>query len=384
MTKKRLLIVADTFYPKVDGILKFIEEFSRRSKEDFYLHYLVPDLGEQTSEIPLHKITFVKVSTLISLSGYKSMRFSRSNLLNIKNAIKESDVVFIQGPALISYLSIYYARHYQKKAIFYHHIFLWELFEKFAPPILHKSLNFIIRKISIFLYNRCDEILVPYHELVRELEMLGVNRKIVVARLGVDIELFYPSLNKRLDKQRLKLDHHKKIIGYVGRISKEKNIDLLIAAFKKLRHKEDYQLLLVGGGSPEKEEEIRQDVKNCTITGFVNNVHEYLRGMDIFIMPSLTETTSLATLEAMATGLPVIATKVGFIKNYIIKDHNGLFFPKNNPSVLAVKMEKLLASHDLRENLGKNARKTVAYSFSWERSINRIKRILQGSLESEK
>ena len=51
-------------------------------------------------------------------------------------------------------------------------------------------------------------------------------------------------------------------------------------------------------------------------------------------MPSLTETTSLATLEAMSCGLPVIASKVGFIKDYIAKGHNGIFFPKIVPIIL--------------------------------------------------
>jgi glycosyltransferase involved in cell wall biosynthesis len=99
--------------------------------------------------------------------------------------------------------------------------------------------------------------------------------------------------------------------------------------------------------------------------------------MDIFVMPSLTETTSLATLEAMASGIPIVSTKLGFMQHYIVKNYNGLFFPRNSPSMLAVQIRKLLEDDHLREKLGKNARKTVAYSFSWERSINRIKRILQ-------
>ena len=93
-------------------------------------------------------------------------------------------------------------------------------------------------------------------------------------------------------------------------------------------------------------------------------------------MPSLTETTSLATLEAMASGLPILSTKVGFIQRYIIRNYNGLFFAKDNPPMLALKLEQLRKNQALREELGTNARKTSAYSFSWERSINRIIRIL--------
>ena len=98
--------------------------------------------------------------------------------------------------------------------------------------------------------------------------------------------------------------------------------------------------------------------------------------MDVFVMPSSTETTSLATLEAMSCGLPVIATKVGFIKSYLNKNHNGIFIPRDNPAVLALKIKMLLDDTSLCTQLGQNARKTIVYSFSWERSINRIRRIL--------
>ena len=81
---------------------------------------------------------------------------------------------------------------------------------------------------------------------------------------------------------------------------------------------------MVGDGTKKQVKEFKK-IKNCKVTGFVPDVHEYLKAMDIFVMPSLTETTSLATLEAMACGLPVIATKVGYIKNYLVRNHNGLF-----------------------------------------------------------
>ncbi|MBI2665247.1 glycosyltransferase family 4 protein [Candidatus Woesearchaeota archaeon] len=203
----------------------------------------------------------------------------------------------------------------------------------------------------------------------------GITTKTVVARLGIDIETFTPSKNKSASKKAIGLEENNRIIGYVGRISKEKNISLLLEAFKRLPNQKNLKLLLVGSGS-EDQMSACSTLNNCIITGFVNNVQDYLQAMDIFILPSLTETTSLATLEAMATGLPVITTKVGFIQNYLVKGYNGLFFPKNSPAILAAKMEALLKNKDLRDKLGENARKTVAYSFSWERSINKIKRIL--------
>ncbi len=367
----KLLLVADTYYPKVDGTLKFIEEFMKRAQDDFEISLLVPNYGVKKGR----NIHYIESSKLIKLSDYPSIKISFRNFSIIKKAVKNAEIIFVQGPALISYLSIYYAHKYNKKVVFYLHTLSWELVEKFLPGLINKIFYRIVKKMSIFFYNRCQVIFVPYYDLKEYLTKEGVKTEIITARLGVDIDLFHPPQDKQLSKKKIKIGPEKKVIGYVGRISKEKNTHLLLEGFKKLEKQKNYFLLMVGDG-PEKQTKEFKENKSCKVTGFVSNVQDYLKAMDIFVMPSLTETTSLATLEAMASGLPVIATKVGFIRHYLVKDHNGLFFPRNSATMLSVKMNKLLQNKDLRIKLGQNARKTVAYAFSWERSINRIKKLL--------
>ncbi|MEK6969499.1 MAG: glycosyltransferase [Nanoarchaeota archaeon] len=367
----KLLLVADTYYPKVDGTLKFIEEFMKRAQDSFEISLLVPDYGVKKGR----NVTYIEPSKIIKMSDYPSIKFSFKNFSLIKKAVKEADIVFVQGPALISYLSIHYAHKYHKKTVFYLHTLSWELLEKFLPRIISKIFSRIIKKISISFYNDCQGIFVPYYDLKDYLIKEGVKTEIVTARLGVDIDLFHPPQDKQLSKKKIKIGPEKKVIGYVGRISKEKNAHLLLEGFKKLEKQKNYFLLMVGDGPESQTKEFKEN-PNCKVTGFVNNVQDYLKAMDIFVMPSLTETTSLATLEAMASGLPVIATKVGFIKHYLVKDHNGLFFPRNSATMLSVKVNQLLQNKELRAKLGQNARKTVAYAFSWERSINRIKKLL--------
>ncbi|MBS3169824.1 glycosyltransferase [Candidatus Woesearchaeota archaeon] len=376
---RKLLLVADTYYPKVDGTLKFMEEFLRRAKDEFKISLLVPYLGswKKTRRLPAvtEHITYVQPSQLFQISGYQNMKLTRRNIFRIKQAIKDTDLVFVQGPALLSYLSIYYARRYQKNTVFYVHVIPWELYTKFIPRIVRRPFFALFRRFVIAYYNRCDEILVPYYELQNQLKNEGVRTKINVATLGVDIQIFSPARDKRINKQKIGISPEKKVIGYVGRISREKNIHNLLEAFKMLEGREKSHLLIVGDG-PEKQKAELLKLPNCTITGFVHNVQDYLKAMDVFVMPSSTETTSLATLEAMSCGLPVIATKVGFIKSYLNKNHNGIFIPRDNPAVLALKIKMLLDDTSLCTQLGQNARKTIVYSFSWERSINRIRRIL--------
>lgn len=383
---RKLLIVADTYYPKVDGTLKFMEEFLRRAKEDFTISLLVPYLGswKKTRNLPAvtEHIIYVQPSQLFQISGYQNMKMTFRNFKRIKQAVQRTDLVFIQGPALLSYLSIYYARKYNKNTIFYVHVIPWELYARFIPRLIRRPFLTLFRKIAIAYYNRCDEILVPYHELQHQLKNEGVKTTISVATLGVDIQTFSPAKDKNISKQKLAIPLDRLVIGYVGRISKEKNIHILLEAFQKLAAHEKIHLLIVGDG-PEKQKAELLKLPNCTVTGFVNNVQEYLKAMDIFVMPSSTETTSLATLEAMSCGLPVIATKVGFIQNYIIKNHNGIFVPRNNAALLTIKIKALLDDPALRKQLGENARKTVAYSFSWERAINRIKRLLASHFYQE-
>ena len=369
--KPKLLLVADTYYPKVDGTLKFIEEFMKRTQDNFEISLLVPNYGVKKGR----NVTYIEPSKIIKMSDYPSIKFSFKNFSRIKKAVKEADIIFVQGPALISYLSIHYAHKYHKKTVFYLHTISWELLEKFLPSIISKLFSRIIKKISISFYNRCQGIFVPYYDLKDYLIKEGVKTEIITARLGVDIDLFHPPHDKQLSKKKIKIGPDKKVIGYVGRISKEKNTHLLLEGFKKLEKQKNYFLLMVGDGPESQTKEFKEN-PNCKVTGFVNNVQDYLKAMDIFVMPSLTETTSLATLEAMASGLPVIATKVGFIKHYLVKDHNGLFFPRNSSTMLSVKINQLLQNKELRLKLGQNARKTVAYAFSWERSINRIKKLL--------
>jgi len=370
--KPKLLIAVDTYYPKIDGTLKFVEEFVKRANKDFDYHLLVPNFQKKKDK---KDITFLDVSKIIVSSGYASIKISYKNIKKIKKAVKETDLVFAQGPALISFFALLLSKLYKKKCVGYMHINLWAFFDKFLVSLPSKILYHILRPLAKHYLNACSLIMIPYPQLREELEERGVKTEIKVARLGVDIEKFSPTNKKNYYKKKVGIDENKFVIGYVGRISKEKNIDILLKAFERIESKQQSHLLIVGDGPKEQVKPFKKK-KNCTVTGFVNNVQDYLKAVDLFVMPSHTETTSLATLEAMSTGLPVIASKVGFMNSYIVRNHNGIFFPRNSDSLLAIKIEKLMENQELRKKLGQNARKTIAYSFSWERSINRIKRLL--------
>jgi len=99
-------------------------------------------------------------------------------------------------------------------------------------------------------------------------------------------------------------------------------------------------------------------------------VLQYLQAMDIYVLPSHTETTSLTTLEAMSVGLPVVVTRVGYIRHYVQHEKNGLFFERGNAEDLAKQLELLMGRPMLMQKLGRAGRETVVKEFSWQRTAD--------------
>ena len=120
--KKKLLLVSDTYHPKVDGTVMFIDEFLRRAAAFFNLSLLVPNFGPHKSNKSINTYYLTTSKFISPLPTYPAIRLSLKNFMETKKAVKETDLVTAQGPALASFLAIRYARKYKKKAFFYTHV----------------------------------------------------------------------------------------------------------------------------------------------------------------------------------------------------------------------------------------------------------------------
>jgi alpha-1,6-mannosyltransferase len=115
-----------------------------------------------------------------------------------------------------------------------------------------------VRRLIIAGYKRCDLLILPYRSLVQDLEALGIRVKKTVIPLGVDTKGFTPTTNKAEQKQKLAIDPATTVIGYVGRVSREKNVSVLIDAFKRLQPDYNITLLIVGGSNETEMDAIRE------------------------------------------------------------------------------------------------------------------------------
>lgn len=210
--------------------------------------------------------------------------------------------------------------------------------------------------------------------VVDELMMSGFQReKIQEIPNGVNTDIFKPiTLNKSQLKKRLNLPN-KKIVTFIGRIVKQKQLHYLIDIWPKVLEKyPESHLIIIGKPDITSDyfDKIQQKIKdfklatNISFLGTFPTIKDYLAASDIFVLPSRSEGLSNVLLEAVATGLPIIASRIPGNQIVIEDKKNGLLFDHNNPADLLNKIYYLL-DHPLEaDQLGKQARNLIEEKFS--------------------
>ncbi len=222
------------------------------------------------------------------------------------------------------------------------------------------------------LFKRADAFVSLSLAISHELSQAGIpSQKVWTIPNSVDVEKFHPvSAQVKAElRQKLGLPKDEKIVVYTGRLLTTKGLPLLIEVWKSIQPMyPNVKLLIVGGGSKDIhdcEDYLRDFVKNndltdsVLLTGDVSNVDEYLKTSDIFVFPTDNEAFGISLIEAMACGLPVIATPDGGPKDIITSEENGLFAEFGNFEQLKQAIETLIASSSKARTLGENALKTV-------------------------
>ena len=199
--------------------------------------------------------------------------------------------------------------------------------------------------------------------------------KMEVIPAAIDTGLFAPT-DKEIARQALGLEKGEFIIGYVGRLSGEKNIPTLIHGFKLASaDREDMKLIIVGDGIMTKQlKEICAGeglASRITFVGLKREIPLWLSAFDIFVLPSLTEGTPLALIEAMACGKAIVASDIPSIREIALDSRSALLFNPQDAHELSDRIRTLYQDSVLRENLGSNAR-SRAQDFDLERVFPRI------------
>ncbi|MEK9628944.1 MAG: glycosyltransferase [Nitrospinota bacterium] len=239
-------------------------------------------------------------------------------------------------------------------------------------PILSSLILKFLKKTSAII---CEEA-----DLKSFLIGKGFNEeKIHLIRNGIDLELFQPRNNEE-SKRNLNLNINDKILISTGSLNKNKNHSLLVDAFKEISPAhESWRLFIVGDGEErlalEKQIERSGVSERVKLLGFQDHqtLCKWLNAADIFVLPSRNEGTPNALLEAMACGLPVIASKVGGIPELIQDNVEGLLFDPNSKTDLMEKLGKLTHDKELQISLGEAGARKVNHQYgNWKAQAEKL------------
>ena len=366
MNKPRLLIATDNYLPRRDGISMFLSHAIPCLSERFEVTVVAPGLGDIEPE------GYTLITMPVRRRAYGEFRFATITP-KLRAAVRSSDIVFSQTIGPIGNACIDEATTSGIPSVAYVHSHEWEL----VPRYLNlKRLRWIAERLVLMrmrrVYSKTNLVIVPSRDEALLFQTHGIHVPTQVVHVGIDPYRFVANANKVEAKQNLGLDHTHLVVGYTGRISYEKDLETLLRAFLWVkRGYEKTTLLLVGSGIPELEEKLSSK-RGVVHVKSVPDVTPYLQAMDIYVMPSLTETSSLSTLEAMSCKLAVITTRVGLMKNYIVDGENGFSYTRGDWMTLARTIKRLSSDVALRNRIGEEARKTVLNGFVLETSCGHL------------
>ena len=216
--------------------------------------------------------------------------------------------------------------------------------------------------------------------------------KIVVVHNGVDTDFFMPDAESAASTRKKYGLAGKLAVLFVGRMARIKGVEHLLKATNTLVNEFGYRSLvfvLVGPFTfdatekPINKEEMLGYIKhhqlyaNIVLTGSLplQEVRDLYAASDIFVLPSLAEGDPLVTLEAMASGKPVIGTKVGGIPHHIRDEWNGFLIDPANEQQLAGKIKYLIDNLEELKRMGANSRKYAVEEFDWSKVAEKLEQV---------
>lgn len=210
-------------------------------------------------------------------------------------------------------------------------------------------------------------------QLLRQLYRVPTDR-VAVIPLGVDIDRFQPG-DRFEARAALGLTDDARLVLAVGRIEPLKGLDILIRALAEMTERERVHLLIIGGDDRAAVEVTRLRAVAASV-GVADRIEflgtvphdrlvQYYRAADAVAMPSFYESFGLVAVEAMACGVPVVASRVGGLTSTIADGRTGYLIPWRCPEPFAEKLDTLLGNAWLRDALGANAARSMQ-AYSWQ------------------
>jgi glycosyltransferase involved in cell wall biosynthesis len=213
--------------------------------------------------------------------------------------------------------------------------------------------------------------------------------KIRVVPLGMELERFTSGLpSQEAARKQLSIPLRRIVAGAIGRIDRLKGQDVLIKACSLVHQKDiPLHLLIVGDRTRGEAKSYADEIQSLTerlglsdhvtFSPFMESIEAAYAALDIFVLPSHSETYGMVTIEAMASGKAVVATNSGGTPGIVRDGENGLLVPPRDGVALAEALMRLIRDKQLAHGLASQARKDASEGFSHHRTIEQLEEVLQ-------
>jgi glycosyltransferase involved in cell wall biosynthesis len=382
MVPTKLCVVTHTFLPHVGGIERVVYEQSKRLlQKQFELMVLTNRIN--TAKQYSYDGISVRCYDSLSIGFRLGIPYPILNVTSYKTfleSVKSSALIHAHGhPYLSSFVAAKLAKKYSKPFVLtQHNTFIeygsfWDTVERLNDLAVGKA-----------VLKEADKIVVVSNATMRYVLSLGADpQKIELLYNGVDLERFKP-LTEVKDAVRKKLGVPKNavVVITVRRLVYKNGVDTLIDSAQIAIKKNPKLIFLVVGEGPDFAQ-IKARIEqlgignNFRLAGFVSDedLPLYYNAADFFVLPSKSgEGLPLVALEAMACGLPVVATNVGGISEIMTKDY-GKIVPPDNPAALA---EAILEFSRRELSALKNGlREIIEQKYSWDKNVEKLVEIYE-------
>lgn len=374
----KIFYALETFLPHISGVTistdRLANYFSQNKKNKVYVITASPN-GDFQIDSDSHNYTVVRIKSHPNPIR-KKLKVSYLAPLHIKKILDDfkPDIIHIQDPFFISQSLALEAKKRKIPVIATQHCSLkFPLSYLKLPKFLQRTTTKTMVKIlATFFNNYCKVLITPSEFIKKEVAKWGINIPIEVISNGINVEEFATSRisEEFLKKYKIEDFISKPIILYSGRIDKDKNLETLIKVIPLVLKEVDVHFLFLGGGDL-KEKLINQLAnkdcsfkKNVCFLGPIQpqdaDLVKFYRLATVFVIPSLIEAQNLATMEAMASGLPIVAAKGGALPELVKNRENGFLVEALKPESYAEAIVEIIKNKNLKKKLGKKSLELIA------------------------
>lgn len=362
----RIAFFTETFLPATDGVVtrlrNTLNELLRAGDE---MLIVAPKYGEGPGSyngIPIHRVSGVP------FPPYPQVMLAPATP-GVGRALRDfgPDLIHAVNPFILGMASPYYARRLKVPLVASYHTNVATYAKFYGLGYFHEATRWYTRA----LHNRARINLCTSGATLDYLRGEGV-RNLRLWPQGVDARRFHPDRFSKEWRVRLSGGHPgEKLLLFVGRLAPEKGIGRLKTILKALP---GTRLAIVGDGPARRDIE-REFAGTPTIFTGVRkgaDLAAAYASADAFVFPSTTETLGLSMLEALASGLPVVAARTGATGEVVEDGVNGLLYDPNSPDAMVAAVRRVLSDEDLRWELSRGARAT-AEERDWTRSTQTLR-----------